>query len=227
MGAIEISAVVVAAGRGARLAAPLPKAYVPICGKPMIEYSLELFAQCDQISELIAVIHPDDEALFRRLSLPKAVQRVYGGSHRQDSVLAGVRAASGEYVLVHDAARPCTSRSLLERVIETLTEHGTAVPVVPITESVKRVLDDRIISDEDRSQLFCAQTPQGFTRTLLVEALERACAQGRYFTDESGALLAMSGVRAQIVPGEAQNIKITTEADLRLAECLLTARCAS
>lgn len=227
MGAIAISAVIVAAGRGQRLGTSLPKAYVPLKGKPIIEYPLELFARCEQISEVIVVIHPDDEALFRKLSLSGAVQRVYGGRHRQDSVLAGVRAASGKYVLIHDAARPCMSLSLIERVIETMKEHGAAVPVVPITESVKRVLGDQIVSDEDRSLLFCAQTPQGFARTLLLEALERACAQGRYFADEAGAVLVMSGVQPWIVLGETRNIKITTEADLELAECLLTARRAS
>lgn len=227
MGAVAISAVIVAAGRGERLGTPLPKAYVPISGKPIIEYSLELFAQCDQVSELIAVIHPDDEALFRKLSLSGAVRRVYGGRHRQDSVLAGVQASSGQYVLVHDAARPCLSRNLLERIIKTVKEHGAVVPVVPIVESVKRVLDSQIISDEDRSQLFCTQTPQGFARTLLLEALECACAQGRYFTDEASAVLAMRGMQPRVVPGDPQNIKVTTEADLQLAGCLLTARRAS
>lgn len=228
MGA-TISAVIVAAGRGRRLGASLPKAYISLGGKPILEYSLELFARCDQVSEIIVVIHPDDERLFQKLSLAleKPWQRVYGGAHRQDSVLTGVRAAHGDYVLVHDGARPCVSLSLVERVIETMKEHGTAVPVIPIAESVKRVKEDQIVSDEDRSMLFCSQTPQGFTRRLLIEALERAYAQGRYFTDEASVVLAMSGVQPRAIPGEAQNIKITTEADLKLAECWLTARRAS
>lgn len=229
MGAIAISAIIVAAGRGQRLGTSLPKAYVPLNGKPLIEYSLELFARCAQISEIIVVIHPDDEPLFRKLvlALDKSWRHVYGGAHRQDSVLAGVRAASGEYVLVHDAARPLVSLSLVERVIYAMKERGTAVPVVPITESVKRVAGDAIIADIDRSGLFCAQTPQGFERKPLLEALERACAQGRYFTDEASLVSAMRGGQPGVVPGEACNIKITTEADLKLAECLLTTRRAS
>jgi 2-C-methyl-D-erythritol 4-phosphate cytidylyltransferase len=105
-----------------------------------------------------------------------------------------------------------------------MREHGAAVPVIPITDSVKRIRDNQIISDEDRSQLFCAQTPQGFRRALLLEALERACALGRYFTDEAGCVFAMSGVRPAIVPGEASNIKVTTPFDLQLAQCLLTSQ---
>ncbi len=220
MGAVAtISAIIVAAGRGRRLGAPVPKAYVLVHDKPLILYSLELFERL--CSESIVVIHPDDEQLFQSL-IAKSVRRVHGGQHRQDSVLAGVRAACSEYVLVHDASRPCASLSLVERVIHTMKEHGAAVPVIPITDSVKRIRDNQIISDEDRSQLFCAQTPQGFRRELLLEALERAYALGRYFTDEAGCVFAMSGVRPAIVPGEVSNIKVTTQFDLRLAQCLLT-----
>ena len=222
MGAVAtVSAIIVAAGRGSRLGASVPKAYVLVHGKPLILYSLELFEGL--CSESIVVIHPDDEQLFHSL-IAKPVRRAYGGPHRQDSVLAGVRAASGEYVLVHDASRPCASRLLIERVISAMKEHGTAVPVIPIADSVKRIRDNHIVSDEDRSQLFCAQTPQGFRRELLLEALERACALGRYFTDEASCVFAMSGMRPVVVPGEVSNIKVTTQADLRLVECLLTSQ---
>ncbi len=221
MGAI--SAIILAAGRGTRLQTPLPKAYIALGGKPLLAYSLEKFAECEDISELIVVIHPDDDELFHKLklTLPKPITVVHGGSHRQDSSRAGVRAATGEYVLVHDAARPLVSRGLIERVIAAVRAHGAAVPVVPISDSVKRVSQDQIIADVDRSELFCAQTPQGFRRDLLLEVLERACAAGRSFTDESSAVLAMTGVQAKTVPGDERNIKITTAADLKLAESFI------
>ncbi|MCX8103108.1 MAG: 2-C-methyl-D-erythritol 4-phosphate cytidylyltransferase [Candidatus Bipolaricaulota bacterium] len=225
MGVI-VSAIVLAAGRGTRLGAAEPKAYLPLRGKPIVLYSLETLSQSDLISELIVVIHPDDSEKARAVleNLSKPVRVVFGGTQRQDSALAGVRAASGNFVLVHDAARPLVSLGLIERVITEMKAHGAAVPVVPIADSVKRVAEDFIVADVDRSELFCAQTPQGFERRLLLDALERACAQGRSFTDEASVLLAMSGVRAKIVPGEAQNIKITTQTDLEIAECLLTAQ---
>lgn len=227
MGAI--SAIILAAGRGTRLAKPLPKAYLPLRGKPIITYSLEAFSTCELISELVVVIHPDDRELFKRavLNCANPLTVVHGGVQRQDSALAGVRAAQGEYVLVHDAARPCVSSDLIKRVISTVTSCGSAVPVIPITDSVKRVFEDSIIADINRSELFCAQTPQGFQRKLLLDALERACAQGRYFTDEAGVVSALSGVRPRVIPGEMRNLKITTEADLELAECVLTAQAAS
>lgn len=222
MGAV-ISAIVLAAGRGTRLGADIPKAYLPLRGKSILSYSLETFSQCALISELIVVIHPDDIERARGVlkALEKPVKIVFGGAQRQESALAGVRATSGEFVLVHDAARPLVSRKLIERVIAAMETHGAAVPALPVADSIKRVFEDFIVSDVDRAGLFYAQTPQGFPRKLLLEALERACAQGRSFTDEASALLALSNVRAKVVPGEAQNIKITTEADLRLAERLL------
>jgi len=222
MGAV-ISAILLAAGRGTRLGASHPKAYLPLRGRPILLYSLEAFSRCPLISELVVVIHPDDTERARHVLkvFEKPVRVVYGGAQRQDSALAGVRAASGDFVMVHDAARPLVSLGLIERVIAAMKTHGAAVPALPVTDSLKRVSEDLIIADIDRAELFSAQTPQGFERKLLLEALERACAQGRYFTDEASVLLAMSNVRAKVVPGEVQNIKITTEADLRLAERLV------
>ncbi len=222
MGAV-ISAILLAAGRGTRLGASPPKAYLPLRGRPILLYSLEAFSRCPLISELVVVIHPDDTERARHVLkvFEKPVRVVYGGAQRQDSALAGVRAASGDFVLVHDAARPLVSLGLIERVIAAMKTHGAAVPALPVADSLKRVSEDLITADIDRAEIFSAQTPQGFERKLLLEALERACAQGRYFTDEASVLLAMSNVRAKIVPGEVQNLKITTEADLRLAERLV------
>jgi len=174
------------------------------------------------------VIHPDDRELLTNavLSYQKPLIVVHGGAQRQESALAGVQAAKGEYVLVHDAARPCLSRDLVHRIISATREYNAAVPVVPMVDSVKRVSHGWAIADADRSELFCAQTPQGFRRALLLEALQRACAQGRYFADEASALLAMSNLQAKAVPGDEQNIKITTMRDLQIAECLLTAQAA-
>jgi len=216
----KISAVLLAAGRGTRLKNSTPKAYLSLCKKPILNYSLECLAECDAVSEIIVVIHSDDMELFQKVvpKLVKPMRVVYGGAQRQDSALAGVRAATGTYALVHDAARPLVSRELIERVIEAMKIYGAAIPVIPISDSVKRVYQDHIIADVDRSEFFCAQTPQGFRRDVLLEALERACEGGRYFTDEAGAVLAMKGVQAKAVPGDERNIKITTMADWKLAE---------
>lgn len=146
---------------------------------------------------------------------------VHGGAQRQDSALAGVRAASGDYVLVHDGARPFVSLELIGRVIVAMKAHGAVVPALPVAHSLKRAAEGFVATDVDRSDLFCAQTPQGFQRELLLQALERACQQKRYFTDEAGAVLALSGVHPKIAPGDELNIKITTAMDWKLAEWLI------
>ncbi len=219
----KISAIVLAAGRGTRLQASTPKVYLPLRKKPILQYSLECFAERDAVSEIIAVIHPDDNELFQKTvpKLAKPLRVVYGGAQRQDSALAGVQAATGEYVLVHDAARPLVSGELIERVIVAMKAHGAAVPVLPVTDSVKRVSEGFITADVDRTEICYAQTPQGFRRELLLAALERACREHRHFSDDAGAVLTMNGVRAKTVEGDPYNIKVTTAADFKLAECLL------
>lgn len=218
-----ISAVILAAGRGTRLQAFTPKAYIQLHGRALLAYSLEQFARCSEIAELIVVIHPHDQEIFTKMiTLPARRTRVvYGGAQRQDSSLAGVRAAVGRFVLVHDAARPCVSVELIERVIETIQAYDSAVPVIPIYDSLKRVEADVIIEEAGREGLVRVQTPQGFQRDLLLRALERSCSENRYFSDESGAVLAMLGIAPKVIAGDERNIKITTKTDLALAESLL------
>lgn len=218
------SAVLLAAGRGTRLKTSVPKAYIELDRRPLLWYSLQNFAACPEISQIVVVIHRDDRALCEH-SLGEALKRVelvYGGEHRQDSALAGVQAATQEYVLVHDAARPLVSQALIARVIEATLRHGAAVPALPVPDSLQRVCDDRIIASVDRDALVRVQTPQGFQRNLLSRALQQACTEKRYFTDEASAVLAMLGVHAAVVPGDERNLKITTATDLELARLWLS-----
>lgn len=219
----QVSAVVLAAGRGARLNNSLPKAYIELNGRALLSYSLEQFARCAQISEIIVVVHSDDKELWHRsVELPqKSIRIVYGGTERQDSALAGARAATGEYLLIHDAARPLVSLELIARVIAATKTYGAAVPALPVSDSLKRVQGNQIIENIDREQFVCVQTPQGVQRDLLLRALKQACAEDRYFTDEAGALLAILGARAKVVAGDERNIKITTQRDLEIASCWL------
>lgn len=219
----KISAIILAAGRGTRLHVSAPKVYLPLREKPILQYSLECFAERGAVSEIIVVIHSADNGVFQKTvpRLAKPLRVVYGGAQRQDSALAGVQAATGAYVLVHDAARPLVSGELIERVIAAMKAHGAAVPVLPVTDSVKRVSEGFIAADLDRSEIFFAQTPQGFRRELLLAALERSCRENRYFSDEAGAVRALNEMRVKAIEGEPRNIKITTAADVKLAELLL------
>lgn len=209
------------------MGASVPKAYLPLCGKPILWYSLDRFSKDSLVSEIVVVINSDDDSLLQAnvlgaYSFEKEIRVVEGGEHRQESSHAGVRAARSKWVAVHDGARPLFSLELLKAVFEVARAYRAAVPALRVHETVKSVDSEGFAVDEvDRETLYLAQTPQCFERDLLVQALDEAHQQGRYFTDEAGAVLAMSGVRSKIVPGEEQNIKITTPWDLRLVEALL------
>lgn len=226
-----LGVILLAAGRGTRLERPIPKAYLPLRGKPLALYSLEKLVACPFVTEIVVVIHPDDEGLFRTAIQERFPSRaelilkvVHGGQRRQDSALAGVRACLSPWAVVHDAARPFFSRELLKRVFEAARADRAAIPAIPVKDSVKSVGEDGfVLADVEREPLRLVQTPQCFERGLLERALEDAATQNRYFTDEAGAVVAMSGIRPRVIDGEEQNIKITTPWDLRLAEALLAA----
>jgi 2-C-methyl-D-erythritol 4-phosphate cytidylyltransferase len=227
-----LGVILLAAGRGTRMRSPIPKAYLSLRGRPLLAYSLEKILRCEFVSEIVVVIRPEDRERLQSdvlHALPvdannKALKIAHGGEHRQDSALAGVRASRSPWAAVHDAARPFFSRELLKRVFEAARSDRAAIPAVPVKDSVKSVGENGfVLADVERNVLRLAQTPQCFERSLLERALEDAANQGRYFTDEAGAVLAMSSIRPRVIDGEERNIKITTPWDLRLAEALLEA----
>lgn len=227
-----LGAVVLAAGRGERLGGPVPKAYASLGEKPLLLYSLEKFARFPPISEIVVVVHPEDEELFRARVEPRfapfrdvGLKVVYGGEHRQDSALAGVRAAHSPWVAVHDAARPFFSLDLLEALWEVVLDHRVAIPVLPVEESLheREPEEERLLRPVDRTRLLRAQTPQLFERRLLKRALQEAKRRGERFTDEAGAVLVHGGVSPFCVSGEPWNVKITTRWDLEAAETWLKA----
>ncbi len=225
----DVGAVLLAAGRGLRMGADTPKAYLSLGEKPMLQHSLETFDASSLIGEIVVVIHPDDQALLDgdvlgRHAPESHLKVIYGGAHRQESVQAGVRAVRSPWVAVHDTARPFVSDALLASVIEAAETYRAGLPAVPISDTVKTVDDDGFaLGDVDREALHLAQTPQCFEQLLLDRSLDDAERAGRTFTDESGVVLAMSGIKSRIVPGEATNLKVTTPRDLALAEAMLHA----
>ncbi|MCR4403781.1 MAG: 2-C-methyl-D-erythritol 4-phosphate cytidylyltransferase [Candidatus Acetothermia bacterium] len=223
---LRVGAVVLAAGRSERMGQS--KLYLPLDGRPVLVHSLERFARSPLVQELVVVINPAEKERFERevldlLALEKQLKVARGGRERQDSALAGVRALSAgiELVLVHDGARPFFSDDLLAKLVAAAGECGAALPAIPVKETIRSFDHEGVSSGElDRGRLFQVQTPQCFSYQLLRRSLEEACAQGRYFTDDAGAVAAISGVRAKLVPGEEWNIKITTPFDLELASVL-------
>src|SRR5262245_28421790 len=164
---METLAVLVAAGRGERMGGGRPKAFLELAGQPMLVRAARALAACPAVDALVAVVPAGEVEHARELlqALPKLRAVVAGGSRRQDSVLEGIKQAPDDFdgiVLVHDAARPLVEPQLVAAVAAKARELGAALPVLPLPDTVKRVSDDRVRETLDRSQLFGAQTPQGF-----------------------------------------------------------------
>ena len=222
----KVAAVIVAAGRGYRAGGNMPKQYRALAGEPVIRPTLAAFLGHPQIDAVQPVIHPDDEAIFRAAAagLQRLLPPVPGGATRQASVRAGLealRAAAPDLVLIHDAARPFLSSDLISRAIAAATEHGAAVPAIAVTDTVKAVDGQNMISETlDRSRLRTVQTPQAFAYDVIVALHDRAAAAGRDdFTDDA-ALAEWAGRAVNVFSGEAGNVKLTTNVDFERAEAL-------
>ena len=218
-------ALVVAAGRGTRLGAPLPKQYLPLAGKPLLRHGLETLARHPAIDHVRVVLNPDDEAHYvvasRGLDL---LPPVAGGPARQDSVRLGLESLDSlktERVLIHDGARPFLDTGTIDRVLTALDHAPGAIPALPLRDTVKRGIDGVITDTVDRSSLWRAQTPQGFHYGPILAA-HRAAA-GSDLSDDA-AVAERAGLRVRLVAGSEENFKVTTSDDLLQAERLLAAR---
>ena len=217
-------AVVPAAGIGTRMESGLPKQYLEIAGVTILEHSVRALLASERVHGVVVALHPDDSragelAVFG----DKRVQRVSGGEQRSDSVLAalGMLLVQGElddWVLVHDAARPCLQLAELRRLIDRVCATGTGgILAEPMIDTVKQSGDDdRVLRTLDRRRLWRAQTPQMFRLGPLYAALEGARKQGLSITDESSAM-ELAGHPVQLIMGSPGNLKVTLPADLDLA----------
>jgi 2-C-methyl-D-erythritol 4-phosphate cytidylyltransferase len=218
-------ALLVAAGRGERLGSVRPKALVSLGGRPMLEWSLETLRALSSVRSIAVALPPGVELGVAR----DGVVAVEGGATRSHSVRLALRAVGpGDPVIVHDAARPLAASALFERALARLEsmDVDAVVAAVPVADTIKEVdHDDRTVTRTlARGRLWAIQTPQVFRRATL----ERVMAEGSdallaQATDDAW-LIEQAGGSVAVVPADAQNIKITTEFDLRLAEVLLSER---
>jgi len=220
---MSVAAIVVAAGRGLRADAAVPKQYLTIGGEPVIRSSLALFAAHPGIALVQPVIHSDDADLFRAAAAwLDLLPPVAGGATRQASVLAGIEALAGhapDIVLVHDAARPFASPVLVSRAITAAANAPAAIPALAVSDTVKRVdANDRITETLDRATLRTVQTPQAFRLAALRDAHRRALAAGLNDFSDDAALMEWAGVSVAVFPGEPGNVKLTTPEDFLRAE---------
>ncbi|NKJ20616.1 2-C-methyl-D-erythritol 4-phosphate cytidylyltransferase [Dyella sp. SG609] len=219
--------VVPAAGRGARVGGDIPKQYLPLAGRPLIEHTLARLATHPRIAGVMVVLGAGDDRWpgLGRIG-GKPVLTTLGGAERCDSVLAGLDALPAEvkpddFVLVHDAARPCVRAADIARLIELAVPAGGGLLGAPLRDTLKRAdAAHRSVATEPREERWRAFTPQLFRRAELAVALRAAAAGGFKPSDEAMAM-ERAGHAPLLVEGAEDNIKVTTAADFALAEFLL------
>ena len=218
-----------AAGAGERMGLGRPKQYLELLGRPMLYHSVKALLANDAIDTVFVVLSPADSE-FKQHPWGEFGERVAplycGGATRHDSVLNGLVAASStlepeDWILVHDAARPCLGQHELQRMLDTLAaDEVGGILGVPVADTLKRAdAAGRIQATEPREQLWQAQTPQMFRHNLLLQALSRTAK----LSDEAGAVEAL-GLKPKLVQGSATNLKVTYPEDLQLAQTILTSR---
>lgn len=225
----SIAVIVVAAGKGERASAcgpPEPKQYRVVGGEAVLKRAIGKMLSATGVTSVLTVIHADHVERYADLGLsdPRLLPPVLGGQTRQASVLEGLKALAPmrpDLVLIHDAARPFVHPHVVADIVKTLERFDGALPVAAVTDTIKRSLDGEIVATtEDRSQLFAAQTPQGFRFSPIFSAHMRASTIRRQFTDDA-EIAEWAGLRVAMVAGHADSFKITHPQDFARAERII------
>ncbi len=222
---MSVAALIVAAGRGVRAGGDLPKQYRRVKGQTILWHTVNQFISHEGVDHIQVAIHPDDHAYYENalgtlLQNAKLLPPTHGGATRQESVLLGLlelRKVAPDTVMIHDAARPFVSADLISRLIAHNAEG--AIAALPVVDTLKRAEGGALIETVDRTGLWRAQTPQAFRFSALLAAHENA--RGENLTDDA-AVAQTAGLKVVIVEGDADNFKLTTEADFKMAEQLMT-----
>ena len=218
----RVCAIVVAAGAGKRMSGT-DKIFIPLAGKPLLAYTLGAFQSCSAVDDIVLVLPQgrlnEGKQLIEEHDISKVKDICAGGERRQDSVKAGLQRLGGcRWVLIHDGARPCVSRLLIEDSLEAVSASGAAIPVIPVVDTIKIVSDDLYVEGTlSRDRLWLVQTPQSFRFDIINEAHHQA--QGDV-TDDA-MLVERLGYKVRVFPGSRANIKVTTPDDLPIAEAIL------
>lgn len=216
---------IVAAGESRRMRG-IDKIFTPLAGRPLVTHTIEAFNDSPRIGRIVLVLSKAILDRGRRLvkegGWDKVADVCAGGERRQDSVRAGLdRLTDVEWVVVHDGARPLVDVGIIDRGLDAATETGAAVAAVPVTDTIKRAGPGRIVVDTPpREELWAAQTPQVFRRTVLAGAHERVAED---VTDDA-AMVELVGGAVKLFMGSYENIKVSTPEDLAAARVLLESR---
>jgi len=222
-------AIIVSAGKGVRMNRSTPKQYLLLQGRPVLCHTIIAFDSCPEVDNIILVVPENDiqfcrEQLLSELNLKTPVNVIAGGKRRQDSVFNGILSIDdrGGIVVIHDSVRPLVSSDMISRCIRKARTSGACILGVPLRDTLKAVDGNSVIKKTiPRESLWLAQTPQAFHYQLIRDAHEAAAKQGFEATDDA-ALLEWMGLPVSILGSTADNLKITTNEDLVLANIILS-----
>jgi 2-C-methyl-D-erythritol 4-phosphate cytidylyltransferase/2-C-methyl-D-erythritol 2,4-cyclodiphosphate synthase len=217
--------IVVAGGTGRRMGASVPKQFLPLAGRPLLDRTLSSASSSPDVDGIVLALPPDtpEEVKESYRRFPKMVAVADGGARRQDSVRNALEAVPREagVILVHDAVRPFATPALFSLCARAAEEKGAVVPVVPVRDTVKtRGPEEGTVVTRDRGDYLLAQTPQGFRADILREAYAKASRDGTTGTDDA-SLVEAAGLPVAAIPGEETNIKVTLPSDMRMAAGLV------
>lgn len=224
----NLRVVIAAAGTGSRMKSKINKQYMLLNQRPILRYSLDVFEQYEAVDEIIIVAHPREteyceNEIVKKFGYHKVKKVIPGGEQRQDSVWAGLieLGEDTDYVAVHDGARPLLTPALLGELLKAAREWGAAIPGIYARDTLKVVDRDGFVSNTmDRSSAVFIQTPQVFRYSELYQAYEMAMEEEYRSTDDAALFEKYIG-RVKVVPGDYNNLKITTPEDLVIAQALL------
>ena len=222
-----VYAIIVAAGKGNRLKGAMRKQYIALDGVPILRHTLNKFDSCDRVNQIVLVVPEADldycrNEILMTAELQKEVHLVGGGAERQDSVFIGLKTIESDngIVLIHDGVRPFVRDSHLVACIDGAAEFGACILGIPAFDTVKKVsAKNEITQTLKREKLWLAQTPQAFELTLIKKAHKAAKHEGFIGTDDASLVERLGGT-VKIIPGSRNNIKITDQSDLALAQAI-------
>jgi len=222
---IKVVAIIAAGGSGVRMKTGIPKQFLILQNKPIIIHTLEKFTGCGRVQQINLVVPPSEMAktiqLIRKWNLAKPVEVIAGGKTRQHSVRNGLSQLpdNTDIVVIHDGVRPFISKEIINRCIKETKKWEAVITALPLSDTIKEVVDHQVQTTLDRSRLWRVQTPQSFTKDLLIKAYKKAWQNNIIATDDS-ALVEYIGHAVRVIKGEEKNIKITSPEDLKIAESL-------
>lgn len=230
MGPQDVAVIIPAAGSGKRMGAQIPKPFLQIGDRTVIEHTLSIFDDPDHFSQIIVAVPGEMLDQIRNLisiaSISVPVSVVEGGVERMYSIRNAIAHIheNARFVAVHDAVRPLASQMLIHRLLDAVRVHGAVIPGIQVTDTIKQVNESgEVVATPPRNRLRAIQTPQMFRKDIFVEAYNKAVSE-RYIGTDDASLLEYYGTKVYVVEGETTNIKLTYQEDLGRAEKILSGR---